>query len=159
MTETEIHKLCIQYKIENYTINPDMSIDVDGDVSLRVNQVDMPLVFNKVTEHFDCSGGGMLTSLKGCPKEVGGYFYCHFNDLKTLEHFPDKVGMYCYVGGNRFVVDDQYFSTLYHIYQSDNYPLYDTIDKLLDIFDDPKSFNLWLSIKLRTETIANIINS
>ena len=30
----EIHKICQKYGIENYTINPDGNIDVDGNVSL-----------------------------------------------------------------------------------------------------------------------------
>ena len=34
MEEQEIHKICKSYEIENYSINSDGSIDVDGDVRL-----------------------------------------------------------------------------------------------------------------------------
>ena len=32
MSEQEIHDICRKYNIINYTINPDGSIDVNGDV-------------------------------------------------------------------------------------------------------------------------------
>ena len=34
MSNEEIHQICQQYNIENYTINPDGSIDVEGNVDL-----------------------------------------------------------------------------------------------------------------------------
>jgi len=34
LTDKEIHKICKEYGIENYTINNDGSIDVDGYVDL-----------------------------------------------------------------------------------------------------------------------------
>ncbi len=33
-----------------------------------------------------------LTTLEGCPKEVGGYFWCNQNQLTTLEGGPKEVG-------------------------------------------------------------------
>ena len=35
----EIQKICQEYGIENYTINTDGSIDVDGDVSLKYKEL------------------------------------------------------------------------------------------------------------------------
>ena len=63
-----ISLICEKYNIENYTINPDGSIDVAGDVNLdNMKLTELPLTFNKVTGSFDCVNNN-LTSLKGCPK-------------------------------------------------------------------------------------------
>jgi hypothetical protein len=87
-----ISLICKQYGIENYTINPDGSIDVVGDVDLYdKNLTELPLTFNKVSGSFNCSGN-KLTSLKGGPRWVGGYFYCSHNQLTSLEFSPDYVG-------------------------------------------------------------------
>jgi hypothetical protein len=87
-----ISLICKQYGIENYTINPDGSIDVVGDVDLYdKNLTELPLTFNKVSGYFDCSWN-RLTSLKGGPRWVGGYFYCSHNQLTSLEFSPDYVG-------------------------------------------------------------------
>ena len=87
-----ISLICEKYNIENYTINDDGSIDVDGNVNLSYkNLTQLPLTFNKVTGYFDCGRNG-LTSLKGCPKWVGRGFYCSNNRLTSLEFSPDYVG-------------------------------------------------------------------
>ena len=67
MTTSEIHNICGKYKIENYTINDDMSISVDGYVDLSdKNLKSIPITF----------------------KEVSGYFSCHNNQLTSLEYSP-----------------------------------------------------------------------
>jgi hypothetical protein len=87
-----IHDICKEYDIENYTINDDGTIDVDGNVYLSFNDLtELPLRFNKVTGNFNC-GVNNLTSLKGSPKWVGGYFSCSYNRLPSLEFSPDYVG-------------------------------------------------------------------
>jgi hypothetical protein len=118
-TKAEVIKACNTYDIRNYTINDDLSIDVDGDVYLTsINLEYLPLRFNYVSGYFSCSNN-RLVSLKGCPRTVGGYFscsnnrlvslkgcpqtvngnfLCYFNELKSLEGCPQKVGgnFYCY---------------------------------------------------------------
>ena len=98
--EQEIREICEKYNIENYTINSDGSIDVDGDVDLswRGTLERLPLIFNKVKGGFYCNVN-KLTSLKGCPKEVGDTFNCSENLLTSLEGCPIKVGgsFYCNV--------------------------------------------------------------
>ena len=90
--EQEIINICKEYNIENYSINPDGSIDVDGNVDLSyMKLVKIPLKFNKITGVFVCCGN-QLTSLEGCPKEVGGGFYCYGNQLTSLEGCPKEVG-------------------------------------------------------------------
>ena len=40
---------------------------------------------------FDCRNN-QLTSLKGCPQKVGGWFWCDNNQLTSLEGCPKEVG-------------------------------------------------------------------
>ena len=98
---SEIEAICQKYFIENYTINPDGSIDVDGDVILTKNRAigshshdfkldKLPLKFRRVTGDFDCRSN-KLTSLEGAPEYVGGVFDCSHNLLVTLEGGPKEV--------------------------------------------------------------------
>jgi hypothetical protein len=92
-----IKKICKRYDIENYTINPDGTIDVYGDVNLSFYDLtELPLTFNKITGCFDCDYN-QLTTLKGSPKCVGDSFYCSHNRLTSLEFGPDYVDelFYC----------------------------------------------------------------
>jgi hypothetical protein len=87
-----ISLICKQYNIENYTVNDDGSIDVNGNVFLyKKGLTELPLSFNKVTGNFDC-GENNLTTLKGCPRWIGGGFSCRGNNLTSLEFSPDYVG-------------------------------------------------------------------
>ncbi len=87
-----IEDICKKYGIDNYTINPDGSIDVDGNVDLsNKGFTKLPLKFGKVTGNFNCSFNE-LTSLEGSPNYVGGYFNCRGNQLFTLEGSPNYVG-------------------------------------------------------------------
>jgi hypothetical protein len=96
-----ISLICKQYGIENYIINSDGSIDVDGGVDLSYKGLtELPLTFNKVTGYFDC-GRNRLTSLKGSPRWIGGWFYCDNNQLTSLEFSPDYVGDDFYCDNNK----------------------------------------------------------
>lgn len=87
----EIHKICKKYSINNYTINNDGSIDVNGNVYLySIGLTKIPLKFNKVSGNFSCLDNNLI-SLEGCPKEVGGYFDCFGNQLINLEGSPEEV--------------------------------------------------------------------
>jgi hypothetical protein len=92
-TEQEIIDLCSKYKISNYQIRDDVSIDVNGFADLYRSLRDLkqlPLTFNEIKEYFDCRGNN-LTTLEGCPKKVGTWFRCSSNKLSSLEHSPKKV--------------------------------------------------------------------
>ena len=92
ITEREITEICTEYGITNYTINLDGSIDVDGNVSLRLKRLGrLPLKFNKVIGYFECSDN-QLTSLEHCPSVVGGDFECSDNQLTSLKYCPSVVG-------------------------------------------------------------------
>jgi len=88
----DIHEICKKYRIKNYTINNDGSIDVYGDVMLKgYSLVEIPINFHHVSGYFDCEYNN-LTTLKGSPKSVGGNFYCDWNYLTKLEGGPQSVG-------------------------------------------------------------------
>ena len=92
-----IHDICKRYGIENYIINPDGSIDVDGDVDLSYKDLtEIPLTFNRVYGDFRCIDN-KLTSLKGSPRWIGDSFNFRYNNLTSLEFGPDYVGggFYC----------------------------------------------------------------
>ena len=55
--------------IENYTINDDLTIDVDGDGDVNLNNKKLekiPVKFKSIGGYFDCYNN-KLTSLKGSP--------------------------------------------------------------------------------------------
>ena len=87
-----IDSICKMYGIENYTINSDGTVDVNGNVNLFTRGLTkLPLKFGYVSGGFRC-GNNHLTSLEGAPKEVGGSFLCTNNRLTSLEGCPKKVG-------------------------------------------------------------------
>ena len=99
--EEDIASICKEYYIENWTLNSDGSIDVDGNVNLSYKRLTkLPLKFGKVSGHFNCSKN-KLTTLEGCPISVGGDFYCHYNQLTTLEGGPNSVGGYFFCSSNK----------------------------------------------------------
>jgi hypothetical protein len=104
-TRDEVIKVCKRYNIRNYTINDDLSIDVDGVVYLDNRNLEyLPLRFNYVSGGFDCFKN-ILVSLEGSPLTLGGNFDCGYNELKTLEGSPQTVD------GN-FVCHDNKLKTL-----------------------------------------------
>ncbi len=87
-----IHSICEIYGIKNYTINEDRSIDANGTVYLDSrNFKELPLKFRKVTGSFYCHHN-QLTSLEGCPISVDDSFYCYNNELTSLEGGPESIG-------------------------------------------------------------------
>ena len=93
--------ICKKYGIKNYAINPDGTVDVDGNVNLFGKVLkELPLKFGKVSGYFVCSHN-QLTTLKGSPKVIGGYFNCGYNQLTTLEGAPKEVGGDFFCGNNQ----------------------------------------------------------
>jgi len=109
-TRKEVIQVCNGYRIKNYTINDDLSIDVDGDVHLYSKNLEyLPLRFSYVSGAFLCfdnelktlegcpqtvgrsfsCSNNFLVSLKGCPQTVRGSFNCSYNKITDLEHFPE----------------------------------------------------------------------
>ena len=97
--KAEIEAWCEKMDIENYTINSQGEIDVDGYVNLIHNIFkELPHKFGRVDGYFSLSECKNLTSLKNCPDYVGDYFSCSFcNKLDSLEGCPKNVNLefYC----------------------------------------------------------------
>ena len=94
---TTINKVLDNLNIKNYTIQPDGTVDVNGNVDL--GDVDLrefsgtifPVKFGKVSGGFYCSGTN-ITSLDGAPTSVGGNFYCSYTNITSLDGAPTSVG-------------------------------------------------------------------
>ena len=97
-TKQQIIKWLDSCSINGYTINKDLSVDVNQSVYLDYKALkEIPVQFNVVKGNFSCSYN-QLTSLEGCPKEVQGDFSCYDNKLTSLEGCPQEVqgGFLCY---------------------------------------------------------------
>ena len=150
---TKIKLLCKKYNIKNYSINPDLSIDVEGSVDLyNLKLSSLPLRFSRVGGGFFCQNnnlttleGGprevrknfnchnnLLTTLDGSPREVGENFDCAFNNLTTLEGGPREVGRNFYCSFNHLTtLDGGPIEVGGGFYCSDN-PVIVIIDKFPD---------------------------
>ena len=82
-----------KYDIQNYKINKDNTIDVDGIVNLcnyQESEIPSYIQFNKVAI-FKINNSKIKT-LRGCPREVTDIFQCiNCDSLKTLEGAPERV--------------------------------------------------------------------
>jgi hypothetical protein len=66
----DIDSICKKYGIQNYTINGDGTVDVDGNVDLyNRGLTKLPLKFGRVTGNFYCHSN-KLTTLEGCPNTI-----------------------------------------------------------------------------------------
>ena len=81
-----------QYDIEKYTINEDMTVDVDQDIILTNRNITNIMVqFGKINGFFLCNKTGLL-SLIGCAHTILGDFDCSDNLLRSLIGGPKYVG-------------------------------------------------------------------
>jgi hypothetical protein len=95
-----IHKWLNEYKIGYYSINEDLSIDVDGSVCLAhmdIYEIPEYIQFNLVKGFFNINSNH-LTSLRGCPYRVTQWFSCEINQLNNLDYAPKSIGhdFYCH---------------------------------------------------------------
>jgi len=91
-----------KYGVENYVIDDKMTINVDGDVDLNSKMLDdfpQYIQFGIVSGYFLCDYNN-LTSLRGCPQNVGKDFGCSWNWLKSLEGCPQTIGGSFWCGNN-----------------------------------------------------------
>ena len=100
---SDIREWLSTMKIDGYTIHPNGVVDVYDCVNLDNKKLkEIPIQFGHVTGNFDISHNN-LTSLKGCPLGVNGWFDCRDNPNLTdiLKHVfaPNfKLGGKLYVG-------------------------------------------------------------
>ena len=78
-------------EIKYYTINDDLTVDVDSDVDIcDKNLTEIPVKFNKINGNFYCFYN-KLTSLKGCPTTINGNFYCSYNKLEDINDLDIEI--------------------------------------------------------------------
>ena len=94
-TIDEIEEWLRTYRIRNYTINDDLSVDVNDHVYLVSKGLSaFPIQFGEVSGFFYCNAN-KLVSLIGSPRHAGGDFFCDNNPLETLIGSPLSVdGMF-----------------------------------------------------------------
>ena len=87
----EIENWLDEYKVINYTINEDLTVDVDGSVDLSFKNFKViPVKFNIIKGYFSCSDN-RLTSTDFFPKELYGTLYGYNNNFKNLDNFPKII--------------------------------------------------------------------
>lgn len=83
-TKEEVVTQLLKLNIFNYSINDDLSVDIDGSVMLSDRKLDyIPVNFNKVTNNFICRYSH-LTSLEGFPKKAQ-LIDCSYNQISSLQ--------------------------------------------------------------------------
>ena len=112
--ELQIHEIkewLAEYGITNYTINPDLTIDVDDEISIvnsdngKVNLDGKPYTkaFKKLPDYIRFNHvkyfnfvDPICESLEGMPKIVDETFrLCNCNSLQHLYGSPEKANRYC----------------------------------------------------------------
>lgn len=104
-TKLDIEQFLKKFNITNYSINCDMSVDVNGNVNLSHGEeklTEIPIQFNNVFGYFTCSYQ-KLTSLKGSPKYVEEDFDCDYNLLTSLKYCPTIVNGAFYANNNQLI--------------------------------------------------------
>jgi hypothetical protein len=100
--KVKIKKWCNEYKIKDYIINDDFTINVNGLVYLNdvmLNNFPEYIQFNRVEESFWIDNNN-FTTLRGCPTYTGSYFSCRNNNLKSLMYAPKEMRVTLFCGYN-----------------------------------------------------------
>lgn len=121
ITRKEIREFCENLVIENYTINRDLSVDVNEDVDLGFSGItEIPFKFGKVNGNFNVESCE-LVSLLNSPNEVKGYFKCSKNRLTSLEYLPKKIDKSIYLDSNHLTnLDGLNFDVINGDFDCDN---------------------------------------
>ena len=111
-TKEETKDWLDEVSIGKYTINDDLTVDVDGDVDLNNKKLEkIPVKFKSIGGYFNC-GSNQLTSLEGCPKSVGGHFNCNSNPIEEVynlfgnEECIKWLNEYNVIKGNKIILNN-----------------------------------------------------
>ena len=98
---TEQEGFLNRYVKGTWRINSEGLVDVEGDFDCSLSGIKslMGIRFGSVSVDFYCHRN-QLTSLEGAPEKVGGNFYCSYNQLTSLEGAPREVRGNFYYGEN-----------------------------------------------------------
>jgi hypothetical protein len=99
-TRDLIFNFCIWCDIENYTINSDGSVDVDGDVCIESYERDtLPFKFNVINGDFRVAHSD-ISDISMFPNKVTGGFYCNVNMITSCVGITQDVGTDFFICGN-----------------------------------------------------------
>jgi len=160
-TKEEIRNWLHSYKIYDFNITDDLIVNVtrmklsDNCIDLRKSSVfskdveKLPVQFGVVNCNFNCINLG-LTSFKGCPHTINGYFYCSSNKFKSSEFFPE------YIGGPFMMNSNPINDLIDLIYtgMSDNFQDPYECKKLLKLFND---YNVFKDDKILLYNLKEVI--
>lgn len=97
----EIKVLCTKYRIVNFRINSDYSIDVFGDVNLSNKNLNrIPIKFDEIYGNFECNFNN-LKDLTNCPRIIHGNFSVYSNQIKDLSIHPEYIQGCFQIGQNK----------------------------------------------------------
>ena len=99
MNKEDIEQWLNDQKIQNYVINDNLIVDVNGNVMLTKICTEIPIQFGTVHGNFHCSYNH-LTCLFGCPSSVIGDFVVFNNNLNTVEGIPKHITGDCFLQYN-----------------------------------------------------------
>ena len=166
MMWSNVLEICKEYEIQNWTINSDEAVDVDGSVWLEEKGLtELPLKFGKVRGNFKCSDN-KLTSLKGSPDKLGGGFDCSNNNLTTLEGCTNDIvvgNFQCYYNKltslkgapdkvtNHFDCENNNLISFKYLPLANSYsfwgnPIYEFLQHLAHHYQDGKNLGLYLRL-------------
>lgn len=90
-TIEEVEAICKWFGLKDYKVNNDLSVDVNGNVDISKRKLSrIPIKFNSVRGHFFCHFNN-LKSLENSPEIVEGGFNCSENQLTSLKYGPKEV--------------------------------------------------------------------
>jgi hypothetical protein len=99
---TKKQVLLLNRTVDGTWVQTSQGINVEGNINLKhikfrnLNITALPVIFNVINGHFDCSYN-KLTTLQGTPTTINGNFYCSWNKLTTLQGTPTTINgdFYC----------------------------------------------------------------
>jgi len=90
-----IEKWLAEHKIVSYTLDKNLFISAEKSVTIHLddNCTELPryIKFKTVNNAFYINNYQNLTTLRGCPEKVGGFFSCNNCNLKSLKYSPKKA--------------------------------------------------------------------
>jgi len=117
-----IEKMCKNHNVVEYSINPDMSIDIYQNLQIPYNRnlTSLPN-FNINTVHENASvRKNMLTNLINSPNSVCGNFWADYNMLTSIEGMPKFIGGNLHIEYNQLLINEENFKILMFTYVGGN---------------------------------------
>jgi hypothetical protein len=93
-----------EYTHERWSVNSEGLVDVQGYFYCGDEGLEdfLGIRFGRVSGNFYCHSN-QLRTLEGAPRKVDGNFWCHGNQLRNLEGSPREVGGDFYCGKNPLI--------------------------------------------------------